>query len=953
MQQPALNAAENPVLRTPYEGPENHWRLDARGRSVDEIDEGRRLSGADLGVPGSGVDKSSDGIESAEDHEPHRTINELRARLVRWRAGQYPGVSSTTRKLLEYWSSRDTWMRPFWCQLEAIETLIWLLEAGPVCAPDDCHRFRHRLQEVNSEWNHGIPRVALKMATGTGKTVVMAMIALWWTARRQGPTDVIVIAPNLTVRERLEELDPKNTKGIWQLVAPKAFKHHLRRMTMTILNFQQFQRRSGPDGILDVGGKEKRMLLAGQADPDTWQESAEAMLDRLLISHGKRGDFLVLNDEAHHCYAPTEVPEGRDSDEKAEREMAALWFSALRDMNDIGRLAQVVDLSATPMWLRLPPNVKSVVFPWTVSDFPLLDAIESGLVKIPRVPVSDDVDSDQPRYRNIYEFAQGREFPDGEPQPEVAEPLKQLYRHYEEKVNPLFEKEGILPILIVVVNKIRNAERLYRWIAGEVRRDGIAKPGNLPLFSNFGPDGTAKNRPPTLLVHSKLFELGGLSGGLAAAIDHQAGLHAPQATTKAERQEAVREIFTTAGRKGEVGEHVRCVISVGMLTEGWDARNVTHIFGYRKFGSLLLCEQVTGRALRRTSFSGKAERQKPEYANIFGVPYTFARGEDVEPPPPPPQPWRVCSVSGREALRIEFPNVVGYEQPQEIVRWRLDRSRVDAFAVSPRPTPEETVEAGAAGHGEVLKRDERDETDLWRAAALVAKLLDEERRQGRAAFTDALHAVHEWLALPQIECSEIAGLQFDARALRSIADACTQETEPGRRLPVFADVLDRSVPRLISTADIDFETTLQHRHEALHSELNAAACHTEPEVGLAQILDEHVGIEAWARNFRLGWEVPWFDHDLGDWRRTEPDFVARANSIDGKRALYLVIEFKGLKAGEWSKEGKRLWLGRWAEAVTGWCPDAEDFGEWRVVWVENLAVAKAQIDKALIRGEAE
>ena len=235
----------------------------------------------------------------------------------------------------------------------------------------------------------------------------------------------------------------------------------------------------------------------------------------------------------------------------------------------------------------------------------------------------------------------------------------------------------------------------------------------------------------------------------------------------------------------------------------------------------------------------------------------------------------------------------------------------------------------------------------------MARLLDEERRQGRAAFADAVQAVQGWLTLPQIKCPEIAALQFDARALRSIADACIQQTEPGRRLPVFADMLDRGAPRLLSTADIDFETTLQHRYQASHSELNAAACHTEPEVALAKILDEHLGIEAWARNFRLGWEVPWFDHDLGDWRRTEPDFVARAKRKEGERALHLVIEFKGLKAGEWSEEGKRLWLGRWAEAVTGWHPENEDFGEWRLVWVEDLAMAEQQIDKALMLGGAK
>ena len=952
MRSAASNAAENPVLGTPYEAPTSHWRLDRRGRTLDVIDDGRRPSGMVSGVPETDQDRHVM-FELAQDAEPHRTINDLRARLALWRADRWDGVSSTTRRLLEHWSSPGAVMRPFWCQLEAVETLIWLLEAGPLCAPEECTAIRRRLAEVNAQWNQCIPRVALKMATGTGKTIVMAMIALWWAARRNGPVDILVLAPNLTVRERLEELDPKRKRGIWESITPRGYERHLRGMTWTILNYQQFQRRSGPAAMGNVGGKEKRMLRAGQSEPDSWRESAEAMLNRLLPVHGRHRELLVLNDEAHHCYAPSSVPAPRDADEKAESEIAALWFSALRDMQVVRRLEQVVDLSATPMWLRQPTDLKSVIFPWTICDFPLLDAVESGLVKIPRLPIADDLDSHKPRYRNIYEFANGIDCREGEPQAEIREPLEQLYRHYEQKVNPLFERRGILPILIVVANKIRNAERLYRWIAGKHVEDGLWKPGKLPLFSNVRSDGQPKRHPPTLLVHSKLSDPETLTGGLAAAIEEQARLHAPEAATKAEKQAAIREIFTTAGKKGGLGEHIRCVISVGMLTEGWDARNVTHIFGYRKFGSLLLCEQVTGRALRRTSFSGRDEHQKPEYANIFGVPYGFARGGGEEPPPPPVQPWSVWSVPSRRGFRIEFPNVIGYEQSQDIVRWRLNPQNVEPFSVERKPTPEATVEAGPAGRGVVVRREEREETDIWRAAAQVATLLDEDRGQRRPTFTDSLLAVREWLALPEVKCPEIAGLQFDARALRSIAEACEPQLEAGRWLPVFADVIEPGAARLLSTADVDFETVLQHRYDAKRSELNAAACHTEPEVGLARVLDSHPRIAAWARNFRLGWEVPWFDGDVGSWRRTEPDFVAKAVSAGRKRPLNLIIEFKGMKAGQWSEENKRLWLRRWADAVTGWDTLCEDYGEWRVVWVEDIAAAKAQIDDALAMGECE
>ena len=896
---------------------------------------------------------SATGLYAAPPHawtaalEPHRTINELRGLLRDWRRGGWPGVSSPTRRLLEHWTSPGSEFRPFWCQLEGVETAIWLLEAGLQAAPEDHARITERLADVNRRWNAAIPRLALKMATGTGKTNLMAMLALWWAARSRAEVNFLAIAPNLTVRDRLAALDPRNEDPLWDSITPRGFERYRRRMRWSILNFQKFQRRSGPDGMEDAGGKEKRFLRAGAPAPESWTETPEAMLDRLLRAHRRGAGFVVFNDEAHHCYAPAEVKGKVGAEEREDRQAAALWFSALEALQSDGRLEQVFDLSATPMWLRRPANLHSEVFPWTVSDFPLLDAIESGLTKVPRVPVADDRSAEQPKYRNVYVFADGKDVPRGGPQGKVREPLAELYEHYETRVEPAFRKQGILPIFIVVANKIANAERLHRWIAGAPAEEGVGRPGNLPLLSNYEADGSPKLHPPSILVHSKLGDPDRLTGKAAAAIEEQAALHAPEAETKAEKQGAIREIFTTAGRRGEPGEHIRCVVSVGMLTEGWDARNVTHIFGYRRFGSLLLCEQVTGRALRRTSFSGKDERQAPEYANVFGVPYDFARNDDDPALAVPIQPWGVYSVAGRGDYRIAFPNVVGYAPPERVTRWVLNAAGVAPRIVALRPTPTRTKKGGAAGEEHDIRREDRLETDLWRASAKVAAHLDPHGGQRRTAFADSLTAVREFLRLPQVVCPDPSGLLFDERAVAAVADACEVRPRPGSWRPVFADERDRGTVRVRDTAEVDFETTLPHRHDAARSELNAAACHSLPERELARILDQHPGVAAWARNFRLGWEIPWFDPELDLWRRTEPDFVARMVPEDGRRPLHLVIEFKGMKAGEASEEAKRVWLGRWCEAVSAYRESGADTGEWRVVWIESLPDAGGQISAAV------
>ncbi|MCY4542179.1 MAG: hypothetical protein OXB95_07260, partial [Rhodobacteraceae bacterium] len=415
------------------------------------------------------------------------------------------------------------------------------------------------------------------------------------------------------------------------------------------------------------------------------------LVDRLLRTHRGGSSIAVFNDEAHHCYTlrDTRVAAGpSDLEEKRDRRGAELWFGALRKLKGLGRLGQGFDLSATPMWLRRPSSLRAETFPWTVSDFSLIDAVESGLVKVPRVPVEDHKTNDDgelvyqsPRYRNVYQYNGGSDLEDALP-PKVYEPLGELYAHYEETSHE-YGRKGLVPVMIVVANTIKNATALHSYISGYKATDQTWAPGQFELFSNIAPStGKPRRRLPTILVHSRLDdpnEAGRSPDKIGKVVYGQAELFAPDAKNATQRREAIRDVFMSVGRKGMPGEAIRCVISVGMLTEGWDARSVTHVFGYRAFGSQLLCEQVAGRALRKIAFTGTDELQPLEYANLFGVPFTWQGGISPGPPPPIVKPRDVRTVEGRAQYRISFPHVAGYS--------RLDLSAELPHSCEPLPPP--------------------------------------------------------------------------------------------------------------------------------------------------------------------------------------------------------------------------------------------------------------------------
>ncbi|MYA18075.1 MAG: hypothetical protein F4Z28_15625, partial [Gammaproteobacteria bacterium] len=893
------NPTETPILNTPYDPPAAYWSLDRDFRACAPALPGRRPSGAYLPVPKPQSRQNELPIahshESCLEVEPHRRINQIRDAVQSWREAGYPGATTATMELLDHWNEPDTeGIQPYFCQRDAVETAIYLVEAQ-----DDCRaQFEATLGDLNEEHNEGIPRIALKLATGTGKTFVMAMLILW-QAKNGYCQDFLLLVPNLTIRDRLAEL--KSGSPLYEDLRPMGDETRFR---VTVLNFQAWQRRAGVGIEGSITDKQKRAIgLDPEAYKNATMESEDEMIERLLAAHRGGESLCVMNDEAHHCYNGQRARGGKIAGESAKEEADAMvWFGAMQTLQRRGRISQVYDLSATPMWLRRPtPNEPSVIFPWAVSDYPLVDAIEAGLVKIPRVPIRDQSGLDIPAFRNLHvavkttvgETALPAK---GQPLPKTLEDaLGRMHRDYE-RIRRTYETRGITPILIVVADTIENAERLFAELGGWRIKDEWV-PGRFSVLSNIEGTGKVKDRPLTLLVHSRMDEKD-KDDSLAGSADKSdnSAIHAPDEKLSAvERMGVIRTLFNTAGKKGEPGEYLRCIVSVGMLTEGWDAKAVTHVVGYRNFGSDLLCEQVAGRALRRSVVPEPGAEQTAEYANIVGIPFLNMPSEEKGNPGESKKRWSVHALPDRAHQRMELPRIRGWRRDQPGPRASLNTPLGD-LDVRSNPGTGEVSLLGEGGEKLVLGMgSEREQTACWRLASRVLARCkvdyDGEASLDRLeSFASVVRATENYLLKRGIKAN---GLTTDATTEAVSADIAKHL--------VWSDADERIVaalhdPALASTAERQFDTTLLRypEHEAattLRSELNAAACHSDFERRVAAMLDRADGIDAWVRNYRLDWSMPWHDPLHARWHEYEPDFVARV-PLNGSRAL-LVIEVKG------------------------------------------------------------
>ncbi|HSW64038.1 MAG TPA: DEAD/DEAH box helicase family protein [Dissulfurispiraceae bacterium] len=998
---------EKPILNSPYEYPKRHWELDADGQPTQQIAENRRLAEFITPIPkprkrkGSGeqhdlVFNEGKGLSTqAQQYDHTAIINAVRRAVDRWRAIPNPShwqVTPETARLLRHWRHHKfNLIKPFFCQVEAVETAIWFTEVAPNAGKEG-KGFLEHLANANNDANPELLRLALKLATGAGKTTVMAMLIAWQTinaVRRPGSKKFtrgfLVVAPGITIKDRLRVLQPHDPDSYYQSreLVPSDLLGELDRAKIVITNYHAFKLRERID--ISKGG---RSLLQGRGEALNTLETEGQMLQRVMPDLMGLKNILVLNDEAHHCYR--EKPGVEDSDLKGDdrkeaeknNEAARLWINGLEAVNRKLGLSNVIDLSATPFFLRGSGYAEGTLFPWTMSDFSLMDAIECGIVKLPRVPVADNIPGeDMPRFRNLWEHIRTSMPKKGRGKGAMLDPLsiptqlqtalEALYGHYKQTFE-LWEKEGINvpPCFIVVCNNTSTSKLVYDYIAGfeyPAREDGVTPPpflGKFPLFSNYDENGNQRGRPRTLLIDSEQLESDD-------ALDDNFRKMASDEIERFRReirertgdirqaenitdQGLLREVMNTVGKPGRLGDSIRCVVSVSMITEGWDAKTVTHVLGVRAFGTQLLCEQVIGRALRRQSYQINEEGLfDVEYADVLGIPFDFTAKPVVAPPQKPRETVHVKAVRPeRDHLEIRFPRVSGYrvELPEE----RLVARFTDDSVLELNPDlvgPSVTKNQGIIGEGVDLNLihtgDMRLSTLLFHITQrlLYTKWRDHGEEPKLHLFGQLKRITKQWLD-GYLVCK---GGTYPAQLMyQSLADmACNKITaaitiaEMEKTRPVKA-VLDPYNP-IGSTMYVNFNTskTSRRQTDARRCHINWVVLDSDWEAEFCRVAEAHPKVKAYVKNHNLGLEVP---YRYGSETRTYiPDFIVIIDDGQGDDDfLHLIVEIKGYRRED-AKDKKTTMDTYWVPGVN----NLNSFGRWAFAEFTEVFQIEADFEKKI------
>ena len=1001
---------DHPILNSPYDSPKRHWELDAQGQPTQQIIETRRRAEFITPIPKPKKRKGSltqqtlvfdegAGLSTQkQQYDPTSIINQVRSEVSQWRTWPNSNewqVTPETARLLQHWRHHEfSGVRPFFCQVEAVETAIWLTEVAPESKTG--RGFLDHLAAANNAYNPELLRLALKLATGAGKTTVMAMLIAWQTinaVRHPGSKrftrGFLVVAPGLTIKDRLRVLQPNDPDSYYtrRELVPNDMLDDVNRAKIVITNYHAFKLRELID--LSAGG---RAFLQGRGEPLDTKENEGQMIQRVMPDLMGIKNILVLNDEAHHCYRAKKDADDEDlkGDERKEaekkNEAARLWITGLEDVNRKLGVARVIDLSATPFFLRGSGEAEGTLFPWTMSDFSLMDAIECGIVKLPRVPVADNIPgSEMPMFRNLWEHI-GTKMPKAgrgkaktlDPlslPPQLQTALEALYGHYE-KTFELWKNAGIRvpPCFIVVCNNTSTSKLIYDYISGFSRQndDGTATPvfGRFELFRNHDEHGNPLARPNTLLIDSEQLESGealddnfrSMASDEIERFRHEiverGGKLADELHGGKELDDVtlLREVMNTVGKPDTLGGSIRCVVSVSMLTEGWDANTVTHVLGVRAFGTQLLCEQVIGRALRRQSYDLNEEGLfNVEYADVLGIPFDFTAKPVVAPPQPPRETVQVKAVRPeRDALEIRFPRVEGFrvELPEE----RLSAEFNDDSILELTPDligATETQNSGIIGEKVDLNLVH---TGFVRPSQVLYELtshlvLTKWRDQGEEPklhlFGQLKRIAKEWLD-HYLVCK---GGTYPAQLkYKTLADlACNRITAGITR----AFIGQRPIKALLdpynptgSTKHVRFNTSKPDRWEtdARRCHLNWVILDSDWEAEFCRVAEAHPKVRAYVKNHNLGLEVP---YRLGsEMRRYRPDFIVLIDDGHGlEDLLHLIVEIKGFR-GEDAKEKK-------STMETYWVPGANNlktYGRW--AFAEFCDVYMIQVDfKDKVEGE--
>jgi type III restriction enzyme len=972
------DALSNPVLNTPYDEPLRHFVLAPTG-PTGEIAAGRRPS--EFFVPVARPKKGKAGAQApdqmeldlnptGEKVERNDEIDQLRAAVRMWRQTGYLGTTPITRKLLEHWTDPNSENRILFAQREAAETAIFLAEVSGRHKYDRSTSgvdWRQILADRNAEHNAGLPRVALKMATGSGKTVVMCMLIAWQS-----------VTPGITIRDRLKVLQPGDPENYYDMrgLVPPDLRQQLNSAAISIVNYHHFMARDSKE-IKGIASGTRKLLLHGKTT-DPFKETPQAVASRILKSLPGKGDVMVFNDEAHHCYQPRDLDEKVDAEAKEANEGAKVWFKGLADLRKYAGIKAIYDLSATPFYLGGSGWSEGLIFPWVVSDFSLMDAIESGIVKVPRLPVDDDAASDQVSYLHLYD--QIKDDPNwpktvkGAPttpaewvMPAVLEgAIRSLYKSYE-RAYAAWERtlkgQGEPPPVMIVVTANTVASKLvYDWIAGyelSVGDQSKHVAGQLGLFSNVE-DEAPVARPRTIIIDSKQLESDepmkdDFKKAAASEIEAFKQQYRIQRGGAEEVTDAdlLREVMNTVGKKDRLGEQVRCVVSVSMLTEGWDANTVTHILGVRPFRSQLLCEQVVGRGLRRRDYSIDEATGcfGAEYSNVYGIPFSFipADAPTADPKPLDP-PTRVRALDEREHLRIDFPFVGGYRIEMPDAPLIFDRDAADSLTIGSATVPSWVENAGIVGETERIEgiAGMRPQEVAFLVASRVLKTWFTSQGDARPwLFPQLVDFTKQWLdAKLHVETGFSVGYLALAEpqqlAAEAIYNAITRLEDDAARQTLVRPIL-RS-PADGSTDGVWFDTR-KKTFETTHSHVSHVTLDgkdgNEWERRVAQVCETLVGnglLTSYAKNDHLGFTIPYVHK--GRSHEYWPDFLLRLAPIEGEDfSRTLVVEVSGSqKSPGPTKEKART-------ARDSWCASVNNhggFGRWGYIEIGKDGVDDAE-----------
>ncbi|MEO8342308.1 MAG: DEAD/DEAH box helicase family protein [Gallionella sp.] len=1009
---------DHPILNSPYEHPARHWELD-HGQPTQRIIENRRIAEYITPLPkpkkrkGQAEQSSllldDDKGLSTQEQEYQKTaviINAVRQEVEKWRALPNPNtwhVTPETARLLQHWRHhRFSGVRPFFCQVEAIETLIWLTEVAPQLGKSG-ERFLEYLSNANNDANPELMRLALKLATGAGKTTVMAMLIAWQTVNavrhpnsKKFTRGFLVVAPGLTIKDRLRVLQPNDPDSYYQSreLIPGDMMGDIERAKIVITNYHSFKMRERME--LSKGG---RLLLQGRGgeELDTLETEGQ-MLQRVMPELMGMKNVLVINDEAHHCYREKPKAETDDEDLKGDEkkeaeennEAARVWISGLESVNRKLGLLNVIDLSATPFFLSGSGYVEGTLFPWTMSDFSLMDAIECGIVKLPRVPVADNIPGNEmPMFRNLWEHIRAKMPKKGRGKAETLNPLdlptqlqtalEALYGHYE-KTFELWAKEKISvpPCFIVVCNNTSASKLVYDYISGfqQQHEDGTSKlvEGRFALFRNHDEHGNPLGRPRTLLIDSEQLESGEalddnfrnmasdeierfrseiFERGGKLADELRAGKILDDATL-------LREVMNTVGKAGQLGDSIRCVVSVSMLTEGWDANTVTHVLGVRAFGTQLLCEQVIGRALRRQSYELNEDGPNKglfnvEYADVLGIPFDFTAKPVVAPPQKPRETIQVKAIRpDRDNCEISFPRVQGYrtELPEDRLTavfnidstLELTPDLIGATTTINSAIIGETVDLNLVHTGDV-----RPSQVIYELTShlLLTKFCDANGEPLLNLFGQLKRIAREWIE-GYLVCK---GGTYPAQLkYKMLADmACERivagitRSSLGKR-PIKA-VLDSYNP-VGSTAHVNFNTSKLDRWQtdARRCQINWVILDSDWEAEFCRVAESHPRVKAYVKNHNLGLEVPY--RYGSETRKYIPDFIVLVDDGHGEKdLLHLIVEIKGYRRED-AKEKKNTMDVYWVPGVN----NLKQHGRW--AFAEFTEVYQIEADfKAKVEAE--